>query len=215
MNWEDKINTVWQGDCLELMKEMPDKCIDLVVTDPPYGIKYKYDIYEDTEENLSRLIASAVPEIRRVAKIVAIFTGVQNVWKYPQADWIIGYVWNTTGSFGLYGYNQWQPIILYGKDVKGFGSVNGQIKSDVIRFSGMASAGYSKEKSHPCPKPENIIKKLVARLSFPGEIVFDPFMGSWTTARACVDLGRNFVGAELSAEYCEIGRQRLRQQVLL
>lgn len=36
--WKDKINTVWQGDCLELMKEMPDKCIDLVVTDPPYGI---------------------------------------------------------------------------------------------------------------------------------------------------------------------------------
>ena len=36
--WQDKINIVWQGDCLELMKEMPDKCIDLVVTDPPYGL---------------------------------------------------------------------------------------------------------------------------------------------------------------------------------
>lgn len=38
MAWQDKINTVNQQDCLELMRSMPDKCIDLVVTDPPYGI---------------------------------------------------------------------------------------------------------------------------------------------------------------------------------
>src|SRR5437773_2550217 len=39
--WQDKINTVWQGDCLELMKEMPNKCIDLIVTDPPYLMEWQ------------------------------------------------------------------------------------------------------------------------------------------------------------------------------
>ena len=113
------------------------------------------------------------------------------------------------------GFNQWQPIVFYGEDIKGFGSINGELKSDVFSFSGMGSAGYSKDKEHPCGKPINVIKKLVARLSKETDLIFDPFMGSWTTAKACLELKRNFLGAELSEKYCQIGEDRLRQQILL
>ena len=47
---------LWHGDCLELMKKIPDKSIDLVLTDPPYGIGLEYDTYKDTEENWFKLM---------------------------------------------------------------------------------------------------------------------------------------------------------------
>ena len=70
-------------------------------------------------------------------------------------------------------------------------------------------------RSHPTQKPIGLIKYLLAKFSKETDLIFDPFMGSWTTAVACKQLGRNFIGAELSKEYCEIGEQRLRQQQLI
>lgn len=75
--------------------------------------------------------------------------------------------------------------------------------------------GDKEVRQHPTQKPLPLIKWILTKYSKDTDLIFDPFMGSWTTARACMDLGRNFIGAELSSEYCEVGRQRLRQQVLI
>ena len=50
-----ELNKIYCGDCLEVMKEIPDKSIDLVLTDFPYGVNYEYSDYEDTQENLLKL----------------------------------------------------------------------------------------------------------------------------------------------------------------
>ena len=215
MPTKDLIGKILNEDCLITMSKMEDKSVDLVLTDPPYGLDYGYDTYVDTPENLKELISKVMPELLRIGERVAIFTGVHNLLLYPKSNWIMCWTWNTTGSFGRMGFNQWQPIMFYGEDIKGFGSVNGELKSDVFSFSGMGSAGYSKEKGHPCGKPINVMKKLVARLSKENDLVYDPFMGSGTTAVACKQLKRNFIGSEISKEYCEIARQRLRQGILL
>ena len=57
------------GDCLEVMKTIPDKSIDLVLTDPPYGINLKYDEYQDSEDNWYDLMNKALPEIIRISKM--------------------------------------------------------------------------------------------------------------------------------------------------
>lgn len=207
------INQIIQGDCLEVMKTFPDKSIDLVLTDPPYGVSVDYDIFNDSADNILDLIKKALPEMLRIGKRVAIFSGVHNIHLYDKPDWIMAWTWNTTGSFGKYGFNQWQPILLYGDDIKSFGSVNGQIKSDRLDFSGMGSAGYTKNE-HPCPKPERVMEKAIMRLSNENDIVFDPFMGSGSTLVAAKKLGRNFIGIEISPEYCKIAEDRLRQEVL-
>ena len=202
------------GDCLEEMKKIPDKSIDLVLTDPPYGIGYEYLTYKDTKENLIELIKGFVPEVLRIAKRVAIFSGVQNICLYPQSDWVMSYSWNTTATYGKMGYNQWQPLLFYGKDIKGFGSVNGILKSDSIKLSGGASIGFLSKfpkGKHPCPKPEIIIKKLITRLSNENEVIIDPFMGSGTTGVACKELGRNFIGIEIDPKYFEIAQRRINQ----
>ena len=67
---------------------------------------------------------------------------------------------------------------------------------------------------HPAPYPLTLAERCIRLSTWPGEIVFDPFMGSGTTLRAAKDLGRRAVGFELSEAYCEIAAKRLAQEVL-
>jgi site-specific DNA-methyltransferase (adenine-specific) len=203
---------IYHGDCLDIMPTLADKSIDVCITDPPYGLNYDYSEYIDTPENLKLLIEKAMPEIKRVCNRVVTFCGVQNIWLYPHADWVMSYSWNTTAKYGKFGYNQWQPILLYGKDIKGFGSVNEVLKSDSIKYSGGAGIGFLadyKNKKHPCPKPLNVMEYLVKRFSNEGDTVLDPFAGSGTTGIACLNTGRKFILIEKDASYCEIIKNRI------
>ena len=194
------------------MQEMPDKSVDLVLTDPPYGLGFPYPSFEDTQENLKSLLDAAVPEIIRIGKRVAITPGITNISLYPKPDWILNCSWNTTGSRGHCGYNQWMPVLFYGKDLDGIGKINGVLKSDSLFINGGGFVGFQRgdlENLHVCPKPVGIIKWLVARLSNPQDIVLDPFMGSGTTCVACKKLGRNFIGIEKEPAYVAIAEKRL------
>ena len=210
----EMINQVIQGDCLEIMKKIPDNSIDLILTDLPYGIGYKYIDYDDTQENLINLINKLMPQLFRVSQRIAIFCGVQNIWLYPKGDWIISWNWKGTNTFGKYGYNQWQPVIMYGKDIKGFGSINHILKSDSIKYEGGNCDEIKKFENHPCPKNLGIMKRLINRLSNQNNLILDPFLGSGTTAVAAKELGRRFIGIEISEKYCATARQRLRQEYL-
>lgn len=64
---------------------------------------------------------------------------------------------------------------------------------------------------HPCPKPESVWKKFIARFSREAEVVLDPFMGSGTTGVACVKLGRKFIGIEIEPKYFDIACRRIEQ----
>jgi len=68
---------------------------------------------------------------------------------------------------------------------------------------------------HPAIFPEKLAQDHIKSWSNKGDLIFDPFMGSLTTAKACKGLGRRFIGCEISEEYCKIGEQRLRQQNLI
>src|SRR3990167_7602013 len=124
-DWKDAINQVVVGDCLDLMKLMPDKCVDLVLTDPPYGIGYEYDLYNDTKENLVELINSFIFEALRIGKNVVVTPGITNVSKYPEPYWMMAWSYQGGANRGKWGFNCWQPILVYGKDpylVNGLGA---------------------------------------------------------------------------------------------
>jgi len=201
--------TIYHGDCLEILPQFPDKSFDLCLTDPPYGLNYHYLSYEDSVENLKHLIQHFVPEARRVASLMVSFTGLSNLFLYPFPDWCCAWYWKGTNVYGKMGVNQWQPIICYGKDLKGFGSINGVIKSDSFYYEG-GNCGEVKDFSvHSCPKNLGIMQILVRRFSIENQIVLDPFMGSGTTLVAAKKLGRKAVGIELSEKYCEIAVKRI------
>lgn len=201
-------------DCLDFLRTLPDGSVDAVVTDPPYGLGFPYYSYDDTRENLQRLIDGFVPEARRVSTRVLVLCGPTQIGMYPQPDWVANVTWNTTGSFGKYGYNQWTPVLCYGKDLEGFGNVNGVLKSDTMRISGGAGVGFMRsdeEKKHTCPKPITVMQVVIKRLTNEDSTVLDPFAGSGTTGVACIQTGRNFIGCEIDAGYCEIARRRCRE----
>lgn len=203
--------TLHLGDCREILPTLPR--VDTVVTDPPYGIGFKYRSYEDTRDNLVALISATLPSIQAAADRVCILPGITQVHLYPEPSWILCVDWDTTGSFGAYGYTQWMPVLVYGSDIKGFGNVNGGIlKGDKISITGGAGVGFQREgekTDHPCPKPENVMRQLIARLTEPKDTILDPFMGSGTTGVAAVKMGRTFHGVELDPHYFDIACRRI------
>lgn len=199
---------LYLGDCLEILPTLPK--VDAVVTDPPYGIGFPYEGYEDTLVNLEALVASFVPNCRALAARAIITPGVSNVQRYPVADWIGAWTWETTATFGKLGFSQWQPILYYGADLEGFGSVNGALKSDRIHFAGgAAKIDGGAGDIHTCPKPLGFMLRLLTRFTRESETILDPFMGSGTTGVACAQLGRKFIGIEIEPKYFDIACRRI------
>ena len=197
------------GDCLQVMPTLGR--FDAVVTDPPYGIGFPYNSHEDTPENLEALIQGMVPVARKMASRVVITPGNTNVFRYPPADWIGAWTWDTTTACGFWGWSQWQPILLYGEDVwPGTNSKGGPLKSDRIHFSGgEAKINHADGGGHTCPKPLAFMEKLIGRFTEFGDSVLDPFMGSGTTLVACQRMGRHGTGIELDPDYFDIACRRV------
>ena len=188
------------GDCLDVMRGMEPNSVDAVITDPPYGLNVRYDNYVDTPENLKLLIDSFVPEIRRISKLSVVFCGVHNIQTYPTANWIGCWFYGTTGNFGRFGYNSWQPFLLYGKN-------NNRYGLDTIKYSKIEK----RIEGHPCSKPVGLMVALINRFSNPGDIILDPFMGSGTTGVACIQTDRDFIGIEIDPRYFAIAEKRIKE----
>jgi site-specific DNA-methyltransferase (adenine-specific) len=186
------------GDCLGVMRRMPDKSVDAIITDPPYGLNIPYASYTDTQDALARIAPTFVSEARRIARRVILFPGVQNITLYPPADWVACWFYGTTGSWGKLGYNSWQPLLFYGKNNRRYGM-------DTIKWSKIVK----KTPGHPCPKPEGLMEEVVKRFSDEGETVMDPFMGIGTTGVACKRLSRRFIGIDIDPGYCDIAVKRI------
>lgn len=221
MSWKDKINTIWHGNASELLKEIPNNSIDLVLTDPPYNISQKSGglrklDFGEWDKQGNEIVATAVEEAVRISKGTIIFFCSNQQFSYIY-NFLEGknfitkcLVWlkpNPSVINCEHSYVTGQELMVYAK--KRNALYNPNFKLSYFTYP------FPVQRLHPTQKPIELIKELILDTTDKDNLILDPFMGSWTTARACMDLGRNFIGAELSAEYCEIGRQRLRQQVLI
>lgn len=203
--------TLYCGDSRELIATLEG--VDAVITDPPYGIGFKYNCYEDTEDSLCSLISEVIaPCLERFGRAV-ITPGNTNLHRYPKPTWTGAWTWDTTTARGFLGWSQWQPILIYGTDpAKGFGKHNGILRSDRIHFSGgQADIDASEGGIHSCPKPTKFMMRLIARFTNPTERIFDPFLGSGTTGVAAIRLDRNFIGCEIDPDYFDIACRRIEQ----
>jgi len=203
------INKIICGDCLKIMKDIPDKSVDLVLTDPPYGVNYEYNQYQDTPENLKKLVNNFMPELLRIGKRVLITCGNGNQHIYPRPDWTLAWVISAGAGQNKWGFTCWQPILAYGKDPYRENKMGA--RPDIIQ-----SNERSQNFGHTCTKPIEFWKTLLLRGSVKEtDIILDPFIGSGTTAVACQNLKRNFIGIEISPEYCKIAEDRLKQKPLI
>lgn len=222
----NEINKIYNMDCLELLKTIPNNSIDLVVTDPPYLINYKTNHikgehrFKETilNDNNEDLISTYIKELFRVLKdntAIYIFCSSskidffkQEIEKYFTLKNIIIWVKNnwTAGDLKA-AYGRQYEMILYAN--KGRKEINGKRLTDIWYFDRISSDGQL----HQNQKPLDLIKQCIEKSSKEGNIVFDGFMGSGTTAVAAKMLKRNYLGAELDKGYFEICLQRTNESL--
>ena len=206
-------NVCYQGDCLDVMKGIDDKSIDLVLIDPPYGVelgknsKAKYNNSNDLAEEVIPMVNKVLQECFRVSDLVVMTPGVKNMFSYPKPSHVGSFYYPAASGMNKWGFSCWQPIFFYGKDpylAKRMGS----------RPDSFSSTERAEKNGHPCPKPIGQWEWLLKRISFEGQTVLDCFAGSGTTGVACKNLNRNFILIEQDEKYCDIIKERVGCEII-
>ena len=194
---------IYQGDCLDVMRDMPDKSVDAVITDPPYGNATEYNTYDDTKANLKSLVNKFMPLAFMTSEKVFVTSGVANMWLYPEPTWTLSWVNPAGVGSSSWGFTCWQPILAYGKDP--YLQDRMGRRPDTL-FQRMTDKDNN---NHPCAKPDNVMRWIIERTTREDDLILDPFMGSGTTGVACVQTGRKFIGIEIDPDYYELAKRRI------
>lgn len=232
MEFEDMINTIQLGNCYELIKDIPDKSIDLIITDPPYewqkggemtglfrkGVSSRNFMYQIEKSNLDKGIDySILDEYVRVMKKINIYIWCNKDQLYKYMEYFVGrlkcyfeiIIWNKTNVTPLCGnkYLTDKEYCLFFRE-KGVPIMGSYETKKTVYVS--SSNREDKDKfTHPNCKPINIIKNLIKNSSNKDDIVLDTFVGSGTTCVACKEVGRRYIGMEIDPQYHKIAVDRL------
>ena len=202
-------NTIICGDCLEVMKDWPDNCVDLVLTDPPYGINLDNDWQNKVHTNQLQAsnVASGGFDNDNGELTAEMFLKFDNriIFGFPYlydskaTGWL---VWDKEPMFK--GRSLTSPIEM------AYSTVWAGFKAFRYLWSGYMRAPNAETKlGHPTQKPIALMLWLLEEYSNPNDLILDPFCGSGTTCVAAKMLGRRYIGIDISEEYCNIARQRL------
>ncbi len=212
------LNTIYCGDCLEIMKDIPDGSIDAVVTDPPfftpavhYQSRVKYARSWGDMSIIETWWSTICSELHRVCPQGHVFVFCNSesypaFYKamFPYWEKLKCIVWDKTHvGMGRIFRNQ-HELIIWARSEGYYYPEDGKLRSDVLRFKATPSA----EREHPVEKPVEMLSELIGA-STPSGLILDPFLGSGTTAVAALKTGRNFIGIEIDPKYCEIAQRRV------
>lgn len=211
------VNQVNCIDWQDGIKQVLDNCIDLVVTDPPYGMKFQSNHRKvkhksiQNDDNLDWL-GDWCKELKRVCK--------------PEAHLYVFCSWHNVDVFKqeLGAYFQIKNILIWEKNNTGMGDLegdyapkyemvifcsNGSKKLNGGRDANILKAKRTGNENHPTEKPVNLIRYLIEKSSNKGDLVLDTFAGSFSTAQACKEIGRDFICFEIEPEYCRTAKNLL------
>jgi site-specific DNA-methyltransferase (adenine-specific) len=206
--YQDDAVTLYHGECREIL---PTLTPDVIVTDPPFNVGKDYGTYKDKleaseYEQLMRTVASASERHGWVAPHVRLelFLNILG----PQAVTIVV----RRGAAGPYRFgwaNQFEMLLAVGKPNR----MTPDLWDD-IRLKGEGYFFREEHYGNPGYTPYQILARLVALLSEPGQLVVDPFAGTGTTLHAAKAQGRRAIGVEIDERWCEIAARRCAQEVL-
>jgi DNA modification methylase len=227
MSWvEENTNKIILGDCLDLMKEIPDKSIDLVLTDPPYGIDYqsakridktlwKHKIYND-DKPFTEWTTEAFRILKDEGALISFYR-----WDVQQ---------EFLNAFEESGFKI-KSQIVWDKIIHGMGDLSAELGSqhelsffcikNGFKFPNKRPTTIYKHQRvnpedmiHPNEKPVSLFEKILQDLTIKEQIIFDPFSGSGTTAIACHNLKRRFICIEKDPEYHRKSVERYNKHIL-
>ena len=215
--------TLHLGDCLDVLRSLPDASVDAVITDPPYGISYQSARRTDKSQWKPKIAGDSQPFIWWLCDAARILK--------PGGALLCFCRWDVAESFRLaIGWADlkvrsqviWDRVVHGAGDpavspapchdmiwyaTKGRRVFHGKRPKSVVRSSRLSGTALV----HPNEKPLGLMIDLAESYAAPGETVLDPFMGSGTTGVACVRTGRNFVGCEIDPKYHAIAQRRINE----
>jgi len=221
-----ELNEVYLMDCMEGMRQIPDESIDLILTDPPYGIDFLSNrtenhkkIANDDFETWKKNLPLWIDEFARVltlsgcccccccgggkTPVTAIFTMefVKRLNLIQTVIWdkkTIGLGWKYRPSY--------ETIIVGSKTKTDYNwFTNRKTISNIVRIGNV----IPQKGEHPTAKPIELMKHFIELHTEPGMVVLDPFMGHGTTAVAAIDLNRKYIGFEIDPDYYAAMQDRI------
>ena len=219
-----ELNRIYNEDCLEGMKRIPDGSVDLIVTDPPYLMNYKTGRRKDKTHRFNDVILNdnneqlIVDYIKECYRILSDDTAMYLFCSSNKVDFfkkelekvfsiknMIIWVKNnhTAGDLESAFGRKYEIVFLVNKGQRKF---NGERLTDIWEFPKVSSDGQL----HQNQKPIELIKRCIDKHSNVGDVVFDGFMGSGTTAAAALDTNRNYIGFELDEYYFNVAEKRIK-----
>jgi len=231
---EYKGGVIYQGDCLEIMPLLKSQSIDLVLTDPPYGINFKsaWQTYQKHIENDNfddwlKLLPKMLSEFKRVltdvgccccccgggkTPVTAIFT-IETIKHFNLIQTL---VWRKFIGLGWRYRPSYENIVILSKSKDNYSFYDESKKcSNVIEGINQkiptAKSDY-KSQDHPTQKPIKLWMHLLKIHSKENDLVLDPFIGGGSLAVACEKLGRKWIGIEISEKYCEVAAKRIKAE---
>lgn len=217
---------MYQGDCLEVMKQIDDNSVDVIITDPPYGVlqngktmrnnkkdKFTWDNI-DLEEFSIKWFEILYKKARSNSFIFIFFSQkyINLGIKIFNPNRIIFWRYNNliNGGGGDFCYD-YEPIFVIKKGNPKL--IKGKHSCD-LEFTKPQSNFTVDKLKHPTQKPLKLIEHLVSISSKNGELILDIFAGSGTTGVACKNLSRNYILIEQDPKYCRIAEERLKNIIL-
>jgi site-specific DNA-methyltransferase (adenine-specific) len=199
--------TLYLGDCFEIIPTLNP--VEAVVTDPPYGIGYRYRAYDDSPSQYDDMMRRLIPMLSQIADDGPCF-----MWQSPlKADqwhkWF-PHGYRIIAACKLYPLRPgrsdcltWDPILFW--------SNKSLLRDDLPRDWHLADLrpydGYQSDNPVPCPRPMAQLEFICQ--SIRANLILDPFMGSGTTGVACVQTGKHFIGIEQDRVYFEYACKRI------
>lgn len=198
--FQDENCTLYHADARDILPLLGK--VDAVVTDPPYGVGFKYESHDDSRIGYEEWCASWFDLCSLISGgNILMSCGAVNVSMWARMrpfKWQIAWLKPAAMGRSPIGFCNWEPILMWGRG-----------RSDSVDvFTAMILPDDALD-GHPCPKPERWGIEMVRRA--PDGVVCDPFTGSGTLAVACIKTGRKFVGVEIEEKYCQIAVKRIQR----
>jgi DNA modification methylase len=264
-----RLNTIINDDCLNVLKEFPDNCIDLIITSPPYANSRRADYGGISPGHYVKWLLPRTKEFLRVLKpkgtfIINIKEKVVNGERHTYVIelilemrrqgwlWTEEFIWHKKNSYPGKWPNRfrdaWERCLQFNK-MKKFNMYQEAVKipigkwaesrlsklngNDVVRVQSNTKSGFSRRvanwagrrkvyptnvlhlptecanKEHSATFPLELPKWFIKLFTKKDDIVLDPFVGSGTTAIACKELSRNYIGIDIDKNICNLTRGRL------
>ena len=219
-----EINKIHQGDCLDLMKDIPDKSVDLVITDPPYLMNYRSNrrVVKDKFKHIANDVDSEELLIRYFEECKRILKENSAIYCFCSWHKIDFFKKEIEKQFKI------KNILVWNKNNHGSGDLKGSYapKYEFIIFAHKGRALHKQKRipdvincakidssklTHPTEKPIELLKIFIKNNSEKEQIVFDGFAGTGSTLIASKELERKYYGIELDVEYVKVAQQRIKE----